>query len=759
MFVKLSKSLMATVLVLCMLLSVVPVLGATIDIPNMPITEINVPAEGLSLKTSAVGVNGTNWKMVISNTYTSRLGISHSYTSETWVNNNGSLEGSAYYGLVLSGKTKLSDEDFGNALEGKVVEFTFTNVPLSRVSYRSGNAMSLCLSYEDLANRKYVSGVKIKDAEGNIVDYDGALTSDNFKYNGSSYAAFSAPSEFRIDRGTWSGYIQVDTGAFPENTIFIATNNMTKVDSANAYVETQAGLTYNVNAEGDFGVYVPKVSGKYYVYGLRSHYASGDTGRTSKVFIATNTIEHNVLTEEAAYSVFSGSVGSSSTATGCSFFWCADANNSVYTLTKDVPFIVRRHKGANYDRLAGLALVPAKLDGTNPMLDVDDSAWTYADLPDQTKLEKLEGLTAGQIKNQPVIVTVNGVSTTVPAFAARIKGYDYTDESKKINRYDLKGCAVSSATVFDALLTATSPVAGNTDGYMPYDVTTDGITLGGLSKKYAVVVNGKTCLNIDQMLIKNGDVIETKAFAPDNFVPLLVGFASDDPKLMSGLSNAGSSIGIQYGLNSTTLTNYGILSNNNYAALDGCMLTGYLSPRNTTRWTSVAPNLDFNNSKVYFDGVRLMYRGSSYYYYAIESDRQKVTITSSAEEALVGNGTVHHPYKITTATNNVLYDYTAKDLWLVNNQTQNNVVLDVDKSNGRFSLTTDGSKLVTLFIITYAEDGSIEEKEIKNDVYISWTTPYIGEVNANQTIYVWNAKALEGTAMIPLTAPISMTSK
>ena len=748
---RLSKSLIAVALVLCMIFAVMPAFGATI---YAPVTEIQVPVEGMALTSTAAGTNGSHWKIVIGSSGVQALGISHSYTSETWVNNNGPLTGTVFDGLVISGTAALSDADREAAPDKTVVEFTFTNMPLTRVSYRSGNAMSFCVAYDGLADRKYVSNVKIWDAEKKeAVEFDGTLSIEQFKNSEGSRYSYSKPTNLRLDRGTWRDTMPVDTGAFPENTIFITERNMTAQETNTGSVESSniGEYTYRYNARGEFGIYVPAVSGTYYAYALRGYHSSGGS-RDSKISVHTSLIDtNNQMIVSSGTSLFSGANGADTSKTGHSAFWCADAYATKYKLTKGVPFMVVREKGGSYDRLIGVALVPAKADGTNPMLDVTDSTWTYANLPVQAKLELMEKTTAGQVSlGNTVTVFVNGVETVVPAMAARIKGYDYADSLPKLSKLDLKGHAISGATVLDALLTATSPVAGNEKGYASYDVVNDGITKGGLTNKYAVVVNGKTCLDIDQTELKQFDVIETRAFAPDNFVPQVAGMASNNPKLLIGFSNSGSN-GLQYGFDIEKLAGLGLFADGNYTDLDGCMLSGYLYPRYVEeRWGTVAPNLDYDKSKIYFDGIHLMYRGSGDYYYADATDRSKVTSTHSLDEVLLENGTLHHPYKVTDAAGEIYYDYYGENLWFLNNKTENNVVADVDKESGRFVLTTDGAKLFTLFVVTYAEDGTVEKVERKNDIYINWTSPYVGELKENQAIFAWDTNVLDGTTFSPL---------
>ena len=761
---KLSKSLVATVLVLCMLLATMPVMGAVLQ---EPITELYVPAEGMNLTTGNTGVNGQHWKIVINSSSVTELGISHSYASETWVNSNGALTGSAYDGLVLSGTTKMSATDLANAVDGAVVEFTFNKAPLSRVSYRPGNAMSFCIDFAELATGKYISNVKIWDAEkGEAVDYDGRqLTKTSFMYNGSSYCGYSKPTNFRVDRGTWTGYHPIDTGVFPENTIFITDINMTARENSSASIEkTTIGkyhYRYSSNgtaSTGEFGVYVPEVSGTYYAYGLRGYHSNGGS-RDSKVSIHTSLVgADNKVVVSSAVSAFTGANGVDTSKIGHSAFWCADANATQYKLTKGVPFMVVREHGGTYDRFIALALVPAKADGTNPMLDVTDSTWTYANLPSQENLLRMENLTAGQVKGEDVTVTVNGVETIVPATAARIKDYGYLSTLPAISKVDLKGHAISEATVFDALVTATSPVEGNEEGYVPYNTATDGIAKGGLTTKYAVEVNGKTCLNIDQTLIKDGDVIETKAFTIDNFNPQVAGMVANNPRLVSGLAYSGTNV--LHAFDTAKLTELGLMQDGDYTDIDGCMLTGYIYPRNTSRWQGVAPNLDYNKSKIYYDGVRLMYRVptgnlSAGYYLPIAEDRHKLTHTERLDDVMLENGTLHHPYKVTSAAGSMAYDYFGENLWFVNTQTTNKVALDMDEESGRFVLSTDGAKLLTIFVITYDENGAITKKEMKKETYICWDKPYVGEIAENQTVYVWDTKALEGTNMKPLMQPIS----
>ena len=774
---KLSKSLIATVLVLCMLLSVMPVFGATV---SMPITEINVPAEGLEIKASAMGVNGSHWKIVVSNTYTSKMGISHDYTKETWVNSNNALTGSSYDGLVLSGKTKISNSDFASAITGAVCEFTFTNVPISRVSYRPSNAMSFCLSYADLASGKYISDVKVKDAEGNIVDYDGALTVTNFKYNGSSYTAFTAPTEFRVDRGTWDGFATIDTGVFPENTIFINAYNLEKTDLATTNEDTHGGILIRRDGKGEFGVFVPKASGSYYVYALRHHHSSGDSDRTSKITVVTTDIVDNAVAEVSKNYVFSGSVGAS-TATGHSLFWCAPAGGGATTLVdlkEGEPFLIRRNKGGGYDRLAGIAFVPAKADGTNPMSDVADATWTYTNLPtsnEQINMWQNSTVTTVDLSDS-VTVTVNGVETVVPAMAARKIGYDAEDGVltwiKKIN---MAGDMITAPTVFDALVTATSPVEGNEDGYMPYDTVNDGFATGYCPPEYSITLNGKLALRPAMIEIKDGDVIETVANNPSNFRPVAMSTQanSSTTSLVEQFNIASVANNVfQYGMRLSRFNALGYVATeegNNAEEFNNCLVSGYMYPRYTAathnRWGAVVPDSNstfYSDSKVYFD-LKIAYRGSTNssglpFYYPVEGERNEYKIINNKDGALitVGDKLLHHPY-IIADTSNVTYDYYGENLFLCNKQTDTGLKVNKSAYTNRITLTTEATKLFTLTIVTYAEDGkTILNTRMLKDQYVTWERGYSFTLNENQKAFVWGAKAYEGTNMKAICEPITI---
>lgn len=760
---KLSKSLIATVLVLCMLLSAIPVFGGTI---NVPITEFFVPEEGLELKCAASGTDGYNLKFVLSSADVQALGISHSYTDETFVNASNSV----YDGLVLSGTIAVPDDKVSADMkEGTgagnpaVTHITFTNIPLTRVSYRKNNGLSFGIERADLWDPQYISDVKVWDTEaGTSVPYTGTLTQSNFKntvkntwYDG----MYVNMTSFRVDRGTWNGVHKFNTGVFPDGTMFITTKNLTRTVLTTENDATTAGLSVRMNAKGDFGVYMPQKTGDYYIYALRHHYSGGDGARGSKFALAKATVTNNQISDNTVGYEFVGSTGASS-AEGHSFFWLADKNHSKTTLTEGVPFLIRRHQLNSYDRLAAIALVPAKADGTDPMLDITDSTWTYANLPTQADLEFMEKHTAPKLNVGSVTVTVNGVETVVPVMAARQNGHDY-DKAPWISKYDQKGHAIYGATVIDALVTATSPVADNEDGYMPYDITTDNITNGAAPSKYAILLNGKSCYKADQTLIKDGDVIETRAFDFTNFTPVVAGLPGYGGHIISNLSHAGAP-GLQYQVNYTNLMTAipgAFAEGDARSNLDGCMLTGYLVPRITTRWTNIAPNLDAT-SRIYYDGINLYFRNKNgdntdSYYYAYEEDKDKVKNYASAADVLLENNTKHHPYRVTSQPGNMSYDYSGAALWFANKLTTNELKLDKGDVSGRFVLTTDGSKLFNLFKITYNEDGSIKQSEIE-EVYITWQKGYVDEVEENQVIYVWGTKALEGTTMQALMQPITL---
>lgn len=776
---KLSKSLIATVLVLCMLLATMPVMGAVLQ---EPITELNIPAEGLTLVGGNTGVNGTHWKIILSSKDVAAMGISHSHTgNEAWVNDNGPLNGSAYEGLVLSGSTSMSTSDKGKAVDGAVTQFTFTNVPLSRVSYRNNNGMSFCIDYEDLASGKYISNVKVWDAATQAeVDYDGALTKNNFKYNGSSWCGYTKPTNFRVDRGTWDGILRYDTGVFPEGTIFVNAYNLerTQLTSSPATSdETYDNITIFRNGRGNFGIFVPKASGSYYVYALRHHYdADGD--RISKATIVTTGVVDNVPTEISANFVFSGNVGAKPETGKHSLFWCAPAGDGATTrieLKAGEPFLIRRNKGGGYDRLAGIAMVPAKADGSNPMLDVEDSTWTYTNLPANNDIwNAWERLSVGKVAlGDSVTVTVNGVETVVPAMAARKIGYDAEDKVltwiKKIN---MAGDMITAPTVFDALVTATSPVEGNEGGYVPYDAVNDGFATGYCPQEYSITLNGKLALRPAMIEIKDGDVIETVANNPSNFrpVPMSTPANSSSANLVEqfNIANLGQNI-FQYGMRLSKFNTLGYVATeegNNAAEFNNCLVSGYMYPRYTNvRWGAVVPDSNstfYSDSKVYFD-LKIAYRGSTNsngvpFYHPVESERNEYKIINNKEGALitVGDKLLHHPY-IIADTSNVSYDYYGDKLFLCNKQTDTGLKVNKSAYTNRITLNTEAAKLFTLTIVTYAEDGkTILNTRMLKDQYVTWERGYSFTLNENQKAFVWGAKAYEGTNMQALCDPITV---
>ncbi|MBR3943422.1 MAG: hypothetical protein IKJ55_08690 [Clostridia bacterium] len=773
---KLSKSLIATVLVLCMLTAAMPVMGAVLN--DEPITELSIPVEGLDITATNVGMNGQHWKIVINSNSVAAMGISHSYTTETWVNNNGPLNGSAYEGLVLSGTATMSSTDLAKVVDGAVVEFTFTKVPLSRVSYRASNGMSFGIDYAVLADRQYISNVKVWSAEaGAAVDYDGPLTKDSFKYNGSNYSSYTAPKNFRVDRGTWNGYIHYDTGVFPEGTIFVNALNLEKnalyVAADNPH-ETYNSITMRRNARGDFGIFIPKTSGSYYVYGLRHHY-DADGSRTSKITITTAGIVDNVPTELSVDLTFSGNVGAKPETGVHSIFWCAPAGEvAPIKLTAGEPFLIRRNKVGTYDRLAGIAMVPAKADGSNPMLDVADSTWTYTNLPANNDVwNAWERLSVGKVDlSDSVTVTVNGVETVVPNMAARKLGYDAENQVLGwIKKTDLAGDIVTFPTVLDALVTATSPVEGNEDGYVPYDPVADEFSMGYCPADYSITLNGKLALRPSMLEIKDGDVIETVANNPSNFRPIMMETSADNGNglVKDFIIYSLPQNRVQFGMRLDNFKTLGYVlteEGNNATAFDNCIVSGYMYPRYTdVRWGATVADSNspfYKESKIYFD-AKVAYRGTNNnygepYYDIAAKERDEYKLVGTKEEALITvNGkTLHHPYIIANS-GYTSFDYYGKKLYFCNNQTDTGLKVNKSAYTNRITLTTEATKLFTLFIVTYAEDGkTILNTRVINDQYVTWERGYSFTLNENQKAFVWGTKAYEGTNMQAICEPITL---
>lgn len=775
---KFSKSLIAFMLVCCMLLSTVPVFGAQLQ---ATVTEFYVPEEGLEIACTAAGTDGSNLKFVLSADSVKALGITHSYTKESLFN----AEGSVYEGLVLSGTVAVPDSKVTDSMKEAtaagtpaVTGFTFTNVPVKRVSYRNNNGLSFGIDKNNLLNRSYVTNVTVWDATTETsVPYDGTLTKANYQNSSTSFwydAVYCHMTAFRVDRGTWTDVKTYDTGVFPANTIFINAFNLEKTALDTATVdEGYNDITARRNARGDFGIFIPQVSGDYYVYALRHHHSSGDGDRTSKITISTSGIVNNVPTDVSTNFVFSGSVGATS-ATGHSFFWCAPAGDvGTVALKKGEPFLLRRNKGGNYDRLAGIALVPADKDGNNPMLSVEDATWTYTNLPaDDEEWNIWEKLTvAKEDVSGSVTVTVNGVETVVPALAARKTGYDAEEGTlawgKKTDR---KGDIITYPTVFDALVTATSPEEGNENGYVPYDPVADGMSANSCPAGYAIEVNGKACLYPAMTEIKAGDVINTVANNPGNFKPAAMALPGDNA---SGLASYFGIADItqnklQFGLRLEPAYKIGYTADeegNNAADFTGCSLSGYLRPRySEPRWGTIAPDSAsafYTDSKIYFD-AKVMYRGTNNsegqpYFYIAENERNEVTIAPSREEGVitVNDTLLHHPYKFSDS-GNTSWDYLGANLYLINKNADTGVQVHKSVYSDRVSLTTEATKQIALFVITYAEDGkTITNKQIIDNIYLTWEKPYALNVADNQKVFVWGQKTYEGTTMIPLVQPIT----
>ncbi len=230
---------------------------------------------------------------------------------------------------------------------------------------------------------------------------------------------------------------------FPKDTMFISVGNLTKNEVQPGSQASVAGFTVYQNGQGNFGFFTPNKSGKYYVYGLRSYNSTTGGNRQSSINI--NDMRVDFTTNE----------GADSSIPNFSFFWCLGTD--AVELEAGVPFVLRQNKLGDYDRLAGVALVPALSDGTNPMLCIPNPFWKSQNIPEnQESLNQWEKASAGKIgDNNTYSVTVNGEVLSVKAGNARIKGINSGVTGRGMaSLYNAAGDAISYATVFDALAVA-----------------------------------------------------------------------------------------------------------------------------------------------------------------------------------------------------------------------------------------------------------------------------------------------------------------
>ena len=622
---------------------------------------------------------------------------------------------------------------------------------------------------------------------------------------------------------------------FPKGTVFVALANLTLNDVQPGAFRTVSNLNLYYNAHGNFGIFTPSVTGKYYVYGLRTHMESSASGRETSVTINDTKIN------------FTSRSGADKTNPNMAFFW--GIGSDTVELEAGVPFVIRQNQLGVYDRMAAVALVPAYANGQDPMGVITDDSWKHLNIPKkQAELDAMQNATTTQLSGETVNVTVNGEKLTIKPNHARIIGYNIGLEgyNKEVSTHNEIGDAISYATVFDALALATPLNAKYGAADVPEDFTSSAVSVtnigtygdsvrvvvplsnfdfsvykdslnglyatgelvhkttgeiipvdsivksnemretstvlnivppenfelttidsykmtnfvliykggaydtstlehGGEMANISVLVNGVPCYNVDQYPLKDGDEITTVRPGISTFKPVSV---SGNASALIRMEKANNGFG-KYTISADFLKNY--VSNANYSNLDGTKLFGVLTPVGSNWKNNVSADLDLENSKVVYDNLVLSY--------ADQTDANGNPIfrshmlpwsSYSAEDYTVEkDGKVYlNPDKVGGAGSGVA-DYDASGLFFGNSRLGSGVIA-TKTSAERYIIHSEGVSVVKIMTVSYDTNGRVTDISASDEKVITILEPYVGKAQKNQKIYIWHAKVLGNTMLLPV---------
>ncbi|MBQ2967421.1 MAG: hypothetical protein IJE10_04765 [Clostridia bacterium] len=747
---KLSKQIIATLLILSMLLITMPVFAEeaeTVNTRTYANTALTLPEDGSSVSLTNTYCGSANgFSLVLDSESARTLGIDLSkITSTISVAAN-----SEYAGILLSGEMVMTNWTYKpNATNGspdysvnqvlktkQATYFEFEDIEVSHVRKTSAGALVLEMPVSTL--RATATDIKVYAGD---VDFDSitentviekveqnadALNSTNFTPHSGAYVVQNLTA--KAGENYWSEKT-TDLGTFPADTKFFATSqkNLQYFDADYGYTAdwnksteygmnfyTGASNSFDASMSGPFTLATPNFSGEYYVYGLRKDCSNG----------GPRLARFNISGQKFAFKDMSVVTWSSSDATWSSagaYFW--DKAEDTVTFEAGKPYFFQNCGGGS-SRLVAVAFVPVKAEGF-------EAPAAIANEDNLKSTSMLEIFTDEDFVLNPVetyTVKVDGADFTVKPYyhqvhtAAADGVYDFTQ--------NVFGEPVEFATVAEVVALAKE------------------VTVEEATTNYQISVNGVREYAPDVMVAMPGDVITvgTDAMTVQNFNPINL------QGKMYRIINA--SPYLRAGIHKSYIPSY-LYDMETKPAVTGtpfmqAKFAGYMV------WSAAD---DYNGQKVYFYNVAPETATNTSDYSTLFAHLRnysagKNVFSTMEVETPEGTKTVMDPHKVkvddskvTVGSTGLLANYDTANLYWVNSSATNDVrVVEV---NGKKVIRTDGCALIR--VITKKADGTTTTERVD----LTPKNMYVIDPAVGETVYVWKDTPWDGYSLIPITEPVT----
>ena len=731
------RKIVSLLLIICMALSIVPVMAAEITVENNS-HYLKAPIELAYTSTGAgsgyTGYTGETVSFVLQNG--AAVADALGFKLEKGLKFSVYKTGNDYDGLVINGDISykgtavvrdgngaLVYEEDGTTIKTEEFEYTYKLVDAPVIGFRTNSAGNLLVVE--------VNGADYYDATGTT------KVGVTRRYSDAKAKLFTEKlSNAVLSNKSQSIGTTYNTGKFPEGTIFISVTELDN-ESDSVWPGNLADCVSMVNNEhkykvwdennaamatglGPSAVFKSKVAGTYDIWVMRADLdQTNATTRAAKFYIG-----------ETVYTSTQRPVDFAGTGAKDRYFFWSKQGSSV-TLAKDQKFKVQYAKQADtYCRLAMIALVPSNATIDLPLTSTDIYSGPTAISQDTAVALRALYLDKIALSKDPVKATVNGTE------------YDVTAASIST---DIFGDDIMTPTVYDAILAA------------GLNTKADGTTA-----EY-VTVNGKEVVNTHKIKLNANDVITVSDATVDAFSPVSVQnlFAACGAATGSGiplklcLKTAGlHDAKMKFALTYAESGSY-VENENAEEGIMGAYLTGYLMTGNDYALNGVTVPAKTKQLLTHPDRHQLIA-------YDTKSNNRLDVFVSNLTYKDKADIMVNLPGSATTAawmpyrmSSNPALD--KSNLYIVDASTTFKV--KVERKDAKFALTSDGTVSVKLFVVNEGDNG--DRVESVQDVVITPLTPYVGEVADNQKIFVWEsvpyagADAPGGINMIPVCAPIT----
>lgn len=696
----------AIVLILCMLLSTIPTLAATVSVnsaSNQYISVEGVTPGSVNLVDNWCTVDGdgaVRFRFDDRSWFLAAFGIT-SLDQVLSTDTAGSSTNNVLSGVYAKGTLSTKSGDV----------LYFKDVPVSFVSRGSNNVNALIF-------------LKRADINANVYDETYSNKLSDLAVNSNTTVTAGTISKLYSKTVTTS----FDTKAFPEGTIFVAATDL------NILPEGVTG--WNLNNEDGYSIYRPSAptgdgymgvfevteTGSYNIYGLRKE-INDASERNSSVLINGVLSKFNGKT-------YTPSISWSSNA----WIWDmpGDGGKTV-ELVKGQNLIIQLAKSGyeNTGRLAAIALVPSNSEFVKEysatIAQNSELRFSSANLSFLSSMNLRADVELGDA----VDVTVNGVSVTAYPHMAVKSGLNASN-------CDFYGDYIKLPTVLDALVAAQSNIT-------LYDVT--GFAAGSIGKP--VYVNGAQIFDLDKAYIKAGDAVTVlESFNSTNFEPVPIGTlretegANNDNLAKLCLNQGRTQKALPF------LSNPAAATEASDTNLVNCTLNGYFEVvKDLNVVVNGTETIIPAGEKIYLQNVivgSLANKTTRYDLnlnglYAV-SDLNKTAFDLDG----TGEGTVCKNKPFTYQFQNPS-NYNFNTGYLTNSSVTGKVTVECKESgSGEYLLKTGGSAFVEIITVTYDTDGAIVSTDIE-DVYVTVKEPVCVNVSDNQKVFLWENKPLDGT--------------